>query len=128
MYDPAAHFSGLQMVPALYLRQPPVPSHVPSVPQPAAPRSTQTARGSTAPAAMAVQVPGADCNAQLWQAEVHALSQQTPSTQSPLAHSPAAPHGWPFGFGPQLPFWHDCPVTQSASLAHRLTQEAPMHR
>jgi hypothetical protein len=128
VYDPPAQVSGLQLVPALYLRQPPAPSHVPSLPQLAAPRSTQTARGSAAPAATAVQVPGADANAQLWHAEVHALSQQTPSTQNPLAHSAAAPHECPLGLGPQLPFWHDCPVTQSASLAHRSTQEVPMHR
>jgi hypothetical protein len=68
-----------------------------------------------------VQVPTALATAQLRQAEVQALSQQTPSTQKPLPHSAAAAQGWPFGLGPQLPFWQDWPVTQSASLVQRST-------
>ncbi len=98
------------------------------MPQEAAPWSVQTFRGSAAPAAMGVQVPSAVDSAQLRQLPVQAESQQTPSTQKPVAHSPAAPHDWPFGFRPQLPFWQDCPAAQSASVAQRLRQEPPEQR
>jgi hypothetical protein len=66
--------------------------------------------------------------AQLRQAPPHALSQQTPSTQKLLTHSPAAAHGCPLGFGPQLPFSHTCPATQSASLAQRAMHALSLHR
>jgi len=42
-----------------------------------------------------------------------------------LAQSPAAVHGWPFVFLPQLPLWQATPVTQSLSLAQRL-MHAPL--
>jgi hypothetical protein len=45
-----------------------------------------------------------------------------------LAHSPAPVQGWPFALGPQLPFTHACPLTQSASLAQTLTHAPPAQR
>ncbi len=116
------------MVPGAYVRQPPVPSHLPSVPQEAAPWSVHTFRGSLDPAGMGVQVPMAVDSAQLRQLPAHAESQQTPSTQNPVAHSPGPPHDCPFGLRPQLPFWQDCPPTQSASVVQRLRQEPPEQR
>ncbi len=75
-----------------------------------------------------MQVPGAVDSAQLRQLPVQAESQQTPSTQKPLAHSPAPPHDCPFGFRPQLPFWQDWPATQSASVVQWLMQAPPEQR
>jgi hypothetical protein len=86
-----AHCSGAQIVPGAYLRQPPAPSHFLSVPQEAAPWSMHIFRGSSAPATTLLQWPGADMSAQLLHGPVQASWQQTPSTQNPLTHSPAAP-------------------------------------
>jgi hypothetical protein len=97
--------SGAQTVPGAYRRHPAEPSHLPSVPQLVAPRSTQMLRRSAAPSATGAQRPIDEGRAQLRQAPWHASAQQTPSTQKLLMHSPAAAHGWPLGFGPQLPFW-----------------------
>lgn len=111
--------SDAQTVPASYFRQPPAPSHLPSAPQDAAPWSLHTPAGSDTPPETGVQMPIAEGKPQLRQLPVQALSQQTPPAQKPLAHSPAAPHDWPLGFGPQLPLRQACPVTQSASVVHR---------
>jgi hypothetical protein len=120
--------SGAQVVPGSYLRQPVAPSHLPSVPQLLAPLSTQTLRGSTTPAGTGVQRPMAEGRAQLRQAPAQAPSQQTPSTQKLLTHSPAAVHGWPLGLGPQLPLWQTWPATQSASAVQRAMQAPSLHR
>jgi hypothetical protein len=98
------------------------------VPQLAAPLSTQTLRGSAAPAGTDAHLPIDDGSAQLRQAPWQASAQQTPSTQKPLTHSLAAAHGCPSGFGPQLPSWQICPVTQSASLAQWAMQAPSTHR
>ena len=98
------------------------------MPQDAGPWSVQTFRGSLVPPGIAVQVPMAVDSAQLRQLPVHAESQQTPSTQKPVAHSPAPLHDCPFGLRPQLPFWQDWPPTQSASVAQRLRQAPPEQR
>jgi hypothetical protein len=68
-------------VPTGYVWQLPLPSHLPFLPHDDGFSSTQTARGSALPAAMATQRPGVPGSAQLRQAPVQALSQQTPSTQ-----------------------------------------------
>jgi hypothetical protein len=60
--------------------------------------------GSAAASATGEQVPREVERAQLWQAPVQAVEQQTPSAQKSLAHSLAAAQGWPSAFGPQLPF------------------------
>jgi hypothetical protein len=126
VYAPEVQRSGAQTVPARYLRHAPAPSQVPSVPQEAAPWSTQLRRGSWAPAATGVQCPSVDVRAQLRQAPWQAVSQQTPSTQKPLPQSLLATHDWPRLLGPQLPFTHEWPATQSASLAHRPRQAPPL--
>jgi hypothetical protein len=82
----------------------------------------QMLRGSAAPAGAAAHRPFDDGSAQLRQAPRQASAQQTPSTQKLLAHSLAAAHGWPFGFGPQLPLSQTWPPTQSLSLLQRATQ------
>jgi hypothetical protein len=74
-----------------------------------------------------VQVPSAEASAQLRQAPWQASSQQTPSTQKLLAHWPAAVHGCPVAFGPQLPPTHWWVLTQSLSLAQVPTQAPSMH-
>src|SRR4051794_2752313 len=48
----------------------------------------------------------------------HAVVQQTPSTQNVDAHSLPVVHGAPGGLGPQLPFTHAAPATQSAAVVH----------
>ena len=80
---------------------------MPLVPQLAAPLSTQTLRGSAAPAGSGAHLPIDDGSAQLRQAPMQASAQQTPSTQKPLLHSVPAAHGDPSDLGPQLPFWQN---------------------
>src|SRR6185436_17728290 len=55
----------------------------------------------------------------------HAVAQQTPSTQKPDAQSDAVPQAAPGGFGPQLPFTHAAPPTQSALLAQSARHASP---
>src|SRR6185436_11399965 len=55
----------------------------------------------------------------------HAVAQQTPSTQKPDAQSDAAVQAAPGGLGPQLPFTHAAPPTQSALLAQSARQASP---
>jgi hypothetical protein len=123
-----AHFSAAQMVPFAYLRQPPAPSHLPSVPQEAAPWLVQVVRGSSLPAATEVHLPSDDSSAQLRQAPWQASAQQTPSTQKLLAHSEACAQVWPFCLGPQLPCTQAWPATQSASLVQRVLQAPATQR
>jgi hypothetical protein len=105
---------------AAYLRQPPVPSHLPSVPHVAAVMSVQVSRGSAAPNAAMVHLPMAPASAQLRHAPVHAVLQQTPSTQCWFWQSVLAAHFCPSSFGPQLPVatMHEFPSAQSASEVH----------
>jgi hypothetical protein len=59
---------------------------------------------------------------------VHALSQQTPSTQSPELHSLAAAHAVPFAFLPeQTPVLQKSPAMQSASETHVVLHEVAAH-
>src|SRR6185437_5296327 len=71
------------------------------------------------PPGLFLHMPGDEASAQLRQAPVQALSQQTPSTQNPERHSPAAAQVWPFSLGPQLPFTQARPVSQSAFVVQR---------
>jgi hypothetical protein len=75
-------------------------------------------RVSSFPTAIAMQSPGEPGSAQLRQAPVQALSQQTPSTHWFDLHSPAVVHIWPFCFGPHrlVVVLHAIPMAQSASL------------
>jgi hypothetical protein len=117
--------SALHTDPAAYFWQAPLPSHLPLVPQEATPMSVHMRRGSLLPPGVMVQVPGAEARAQLRQAPVQALLQQTPSTQKPERHSPAPPQVWPGSLGPQLPFTQARPVSQSALVVQRELHAPP---
>jgi len=96
----------------------------------AAVRSLHVPRGSAPPAAVSVHVPSAPATAQLRQAPLHVVLQQTPSTQWPLTQSVSAAHDWPSTFWPQVPcFWpvgivQACPAAQSAFELH-VSLQAP---
>src|SRR4051812_1834562 len=78
----------LHIVLAGYLRQPPVPSHVPSSPHVDAGDITHVFefnRGSS-PDERFTQVPTEPGALQVLQPSLQAMSQQTPSVQAPLAH------------------------------------------
>jgi len=77
-----------QDVPAAIIRQAPVPSQVPLVPQGGA--GWQSPCGSAAPAGTAVQAPALPVTLQDRQLVQLGDEQQTPSTQLPLSHSAAA--------------------------------------
>lgn len=124
MYTLLAHFSPAQTVPGRYLRQPPAPSHLPSVPHDGAPWSEQLLRVSLLPSAMGVHLPSDEGSAQLRQPPVQASAQQTPSTQLPDWHSVPTLQIWPFCLGPQVPFTQAIPATQSESLL-QLELQAP---
>jgi hypothetical protein len=111
-------------VPLAYRRHAPAPSHAPSCPQLAAPSSAHWLSGS-APAGTLMHCPSLPAIAHDRQLPPHAVAQQTPSTQKPDAQSLAAPQGAPGGFGPQLPFTHAAPPTQSALLAQSARQAPP---
>jgi hypothetical protein len=107
-----------------------MPSHLPSVPHIAAVRSLQTACGSAPPAAIGVQAPSEPGIAQLRQAPVQVVAQQTPSAQCPLMQSASAVQDWPGTLGPQDPtelpvgIVHACPGAQSAWV-EQLSVQAP---
>jgi hypothetical protein len=89
-----------QATPAGYFSHTPVPSQVPSVPQVAAPLSLHWPRGLV-PRSAGTQVPLMYDPAQVTQAPVQALSQQTPSTQNPDRQAVADVHASPsFNVGP----------------------------
>src|SRR3954468_14741820 len=96
LYMLPTHWAGAQTVSAAYRLQAPAPLHIPVGPQLVAGVATQTLRGSV-PAATGAQVPTEPERLQVVQRPVHAVLQQTPSTQKPLAHSPVAEQLPPFG-------------------------------
>ena len=69
----------------------------------AAVRSLQTPCGSVPPTAIEVHVPSEPGTAQLRQAPVQVVSQQTPSAQCALTQSASAVQDCPFTFCPQVP-------------------------
>jgi hypothetical protein len=74
------------------------------------------------------QKPGEVGSAQYWQVPLQALSQQTPSTQKLLAHSPAPWQLAPIGLGPQviLAVLQAAPTgSQSSEVSHDVVQ-APL--
>lgn len=83
VFTPALHVPAAQTVPTAYSRQPPIPSHQPSVPQEAAPMSVQTCFGSV-PDMLAVQVPRAPAFAHDLQPSVQVVEQQIPCSQKLL--------------------------------------------
>jgi hypothetical protein len=127
VYVLLAQRSGAQTVPGRCRRQPPAPSHFPSVPQVDAGWVEHMFRVSSSPFATGRHEPRVAASAQLRQGPAQAWSQQTESTQWLLAQSTAAAQGWPFDFLPQLPLWQTRPATQSLSLAQRLMHAPSAH-
>jgi hypothetical protein len=114
-----------QVVPMAYSRQAPLPSQVPSLPQVAAPWSVHWLKGSW-PAATAAQVPIVPVKPHDRQMPTQAVAQQTPCSQKPLLHSPAAPQVAPIGFLPQLPLMQVLGLVQSALVMHVVRQAPPV--
>ena len=119
--------SGAQTVSTAYLRQAPLPSHLPSVPHDAAPVSLHLPWGSMAPRATFLHWPSELCSEQLWQAPVQAVSQQTPSTHWPELHCAAVVQGEPINFLPHDPFTQTLGATHWASVVQVFTQPSPRH-
>jgi hypothetical protein len=85
-----------QLAPGTRLRQAPLPSQVPSRPQPEGSDAGQVlARRGIEPAGTKAQTPGELGVLQDLQVPVQALLQHRPSTQKPLAQSPAQPQARP---------------------------------
>lgn len=126
MFPVGLQVSFAHNVPTGQAWQPPLPSHLPFVPQVDAAITTQTFRGSTVPAAIGVHFPSsAPGSAQLRQAPVHAWSQQILSTQWLCWHSADVSQLWPSCLGPQVPFTHAIPTSQSPFVVHVIVQ-APL--
>jgi hypothetical protein len=108
-------------VPSAYFWHPPPPSHLPFVPQVAAPRSVQNVAGAGVPAARGAHAPVPE-TLQAWHAGQLGLPQQTPSTQLPLMHWLPIAHARPLALSAQLRVapapWQVKGGTQSASVAH----------
>jgi hypothetical protein len=128
VYIALAQVSGAHTVPGAYLRHDPAPSHLPSVPPVDAGCAAQPLRGSVAPAGTVEQLPIADGSAHVLHGPLQALSQQTPSTQNPLAQAAATLQAWPLLLVPQLPFWQVRGATHSASLVQWLMHAPSVHR
>jgi hypothetical protein len=99
----ASHLPGAQIVPVGYWRQAPAPLHMPSRPHDVTSVAAQSSglRGG-APFGTNEHTPG-DCGLlHTMHVSPHALSQHTPSTQNPLAQSPAQPQAWPFALLPPM--------------------------
>jgi hypothetical protein len=92
-----------------------MPSQTPVCPHDAALSVRHSLWGSAFPAATGQQVPIRPLWLQLTQAPRHATLQHSPSVQKPEAHSASLVHTAPRGLGPQLPFTHFTPATQSPS-------------
>src|SRR5262245_23786326 len=91
---------GLHSVFSGYLRQPPAPSHFPSVPhvETADIEHVVVSRGES-PALRITHMPSVPAALQVLHPSVHAPLQHTPSTQKPLAHCSLHMHGSPRAFG-----------------------------
>ncbi len=118
--DPAAHDDAPHTVPAGQSSHAPA-LHLPSVPQVAGVAAVHSPRGSAVPSVASEQVPFVPPvrdAAQAWQAPLHAVWQQNPSTQKPLVHWSPCEHGPPFACLPTqaLPE-QTSPAMQSASDA-----------
>jgi hypothetical protein len=91
--------------------------------------SEQACFGSASPLATLVQVPNDPGSAHDLHLSPHALSQQTPWAQKPVAHSIALAQGRPGGFLPHDPLMQTAGEAQSASAVQETLQlESPLHR
>jgi hypothetical protein len=116
-----AHEGGVQTVPLTYLRQPPLPSQVPSVPQVEAALCAHCPP-SALPAGTLVHVPALPGTAQERQRPVHAVWQQTPCWQKPEKQSSFVPQVAPAGALPQLRAVQTLPELHWASVVQVVRQ------
>jgi len=106
----AGQEAAAQAVPCWYFSQAPA-WHLPSVPHPCVPWSTQVPAGS-GPEATAVQRPIEPAMAHDWQVPVQAVVQQTPCSQFPDMHSGSAEQKAPIGLRPHELLVQTLPVEQ----------------
>jgi len=123
---PVGQVEPRQVVPCTYFWQTPLPSHLPSFPQVAAPASLQVPCGSDAPRATLVQVPSVLERAHDWQAPVQALLQQIPWAQNPLPHSAAAAQEAPLVLRPHELALQLLGVLHWSLVAQALKQAVPL--
>lgn len=128
--DAAGQEAVEQEVPLGYFWQPPAPSHLPLVPQLAAPWSVQNVAGAAVPAATGAQVP-IPFTLQAWQAAQLAEPQQTPSTHAPLMHWVPVVQARPLALSAQfltapVP-WQVKGARQSVSIAQVVLQALVPH-
>jgi hypothetical protein len=124
---PLAQPAAWQTVPAAYLRQAPAPSHRPSLPQLETGSASQSLCGSV-PAAADVHCPSLPTPAQVWQVPLHAVWQQTPSTQKPLMQAALLVQAVPFGSAAtQVPAEQKWPVAQSLFCEQDVWQAVAPH-
>jgi hypothetical protein len=119
---PVGQEGAAQDVPPAYLRQAPLPSQKPSVPQVVFPWSWQVACGSAVPLGTLLQVPGAVVSAQDWQAPVQAVAQQTDCEQKLDEHSAAVTQACPSGLSPQEPLMQTAGEAQSEFAVQEFLQ------
>ena len=116
----------MQTVSLTYWRQAPLPSQVPSVPQPAAPSSAHWLAGVGAcPAGRLAQVPAVPSPAHDLQVPRQAVLQQTPCSQKPDLHWAAVEQAAPGGSFPQLDPTQAFGDAQSVLVAQSVRQAAP---
>jgi hypothetical protein len=88
-------------------------SHAPPQSVPSVAQALRPPRGAPA---TGEQVPSCPLSAQASHWPLQVVSQQTPSTQKPLAHWSVAEQSWPgLSLGTQTPPEHQSPETQSVS-------------
>jgi hypothetical protein len=83
---------------------------------------------SLTPATLGTHLPRAMGEAQVWQTPAQSLSQQTPSTQKPLWHSPLVVQLWPGPDLPQLPPVQLLPAAHWLSAVQVRVHPPPRHR
>jgi hypothetical protein len=121
---PAVHESIPHTVLTAYLRQAPMPLHIPSSPQVAAVSSAHWPCRSW-PSGTLRQVPSLPATAQERHVPVHVVPQHLPCAQNVELHSSPLPQVAPIGFLPQLPATQLLGATQSASDVHVVRQVLP---
>jgi hypothetical protein len=112
-----------------YSSQDPEPSHLPVIPQLAAPWATHVPLGSTVPAGRIEQLPAVPGTAHDTHVPLQADAQHKPCSQKPDAHSPAAAQGRPFCLGaPASPAAQPMAASTSAPPATVSAAAAPSPR
>ena len=122
---PAGQLAALHDVPWAYFWQLPA-SHLPSVPQDAAPWSVQAPTGSDPPLGTSTHVPIDPGIAHDLQLPLHAVAQQTPCAQVPEPHSGPPAQNAPIGLRPQELPLHTFPGEQFASAVQATKHLLPL--